>query len=86
MAEDYLRSNGSNVQFLVGLDWCRGDQFSPRLSDGGTCYISEAKEEWCWFLTYVGPGLGSKSNTLGEVSVVRLRDNGKISFVPKIRT
>src|SRR6266404_9170024 len=78
VVNDYFRTNGWTEEFLVGVDWCRADQFQPRLRDGGQYIIDDAKEEWSWFFTYVGSGLGARTNEFSEVNVVRLRNNGQI--------
>jgi hypothetical protein len=85
ITEDHIReqSKGRGL-LLVGIDWCRQDRFTPRISDGTSYGWVDATEDWSWFLTYVGREAGSKTARYSEVHVFRVRDNGQISGPHKI--
>ena len=82
--EDHAIAKGAQSQMLlVAVEWCHADQFTPRLRDGSSYHILQAKDEWSWFITYVVRRDGSKDYT--DVSVFCVRDTGEISPLPSTR-
>ncbi len=85
--EAYLKAHGQESDggmVLVAVEWCRGDQFQPRLSDGTQWHVIEGKEEWSWFFTYAIRGKDPK--TFSGIRVMRIRDTGEIGGLIGTRT
>jgi hypothetical protein len=84
MVEESPEFKRVNPEFLAGVVWSQANGFRPHLSTGSTYFISDAKGEWSWFVTYAV--LGFKSNGLYELRVFRVRDNGEVRGVKSMRT
>ena len=85
--DDYLKANfkdGDSGMVLIAVEWCRGDNFQPRLSDGTQWHVTEGKQEWSWFFTYAVHGKTSK--TFSDIRVMQIRDSGEVNSVGGNRT
>ncbi len=85
--ENYLADRISEHDIgmvLIAVEWCRSDQFQPRLSDGKQWHVTRGKDEWSWFFTYA---IRSKNlKTFSGVRIMRIRDSGEIDGLDSTRT